>query len=30
MVVVVGQFVHIREVTNMIALSYELRLFFVV
>lgn len=30
MVVVVGWFVHIREITKMIALSYELRLFFVV
>lgn len=30
MVVVVGQFVHIREVTKMIALSHGLRLFFVV
>lgn len=30
MVVVVGRFVHIREITKMIALSYELRLFFVV
>lgn len=30
MVVVVGRFIHIREVTKMIALSYELQLFFVV
>lgn len=30
MVVVVKRFVHIREITKMIALSYELQLFFVV
>ena len=30
MVVVVGRFIHIREVTKMIALSHGLRLFFVV